>query len=52
MKFEVTIITTPEGKEMQLIQGTDSQGTIWTIPTDPANSDYQAFLAQLEAENN
>jgi hypothetical protein len=22
------------------------------IPTDPANSDYQAYLAQLEAENN
>jgi hypothetical protein len=28
---------------------TDPDGTVWFIPTDPANSDYQAYLASLEA---
>jgi hypothetical protein len=23
-------------------------GTVWAIPTDPANSDYQRYLAWLE----
>ena len=27
------------------IKRTDADGTIWWIPTDPANSDYQAYLA-------
>ena len=31
------------------IQRTDADGTIWSIPTDPANSDYQAYLTSLEA---
>jgi len=29
------------------IQRTDENGQIWFIPTDPANSDYQAYLAHL-----
>jgi hypothetical protein len=31
------------------ISRTDSDGRVWFIPTDPANSDYQAYLASLEA---
>ena len=30
------------------IKRTDEDGTIWWIPTDPANSDYQAYLASLD----
>jgi hypothetical protein len=26
------------------IKRTDSDGTIWWIPSDPANADYQAYL--------
>jgi len=26
---------------------TDEDGTVWSIPLDPANSDYQAYLATL-----
>jgi hypothetical protein len=29
---------------MVSIKRTDTDGTIWWIPTDPANSDYQAYL--------
>ena len=32
-----------------LIQRTNEDGSISFIPTDPANSDYQAYLASLEA---
>jgi len=31
-----------------MICRTDEDGTIWWIPTDPANSDYQAYLASQE----
>ena len=31
------------------IKATDENGNVWWIPTDPANSDYQAYLASLEA---
>jgi hypothetical protein len=33
-----------------MIKRTDNDGKIWWIPTDPANSDYQAYLASLEAD--
>ena len=26
------------------IQRTDLDGKVWSIPTDPANADYQAYL--------
>jgi hypothetical protein len=29
---------------------TDNDGKIWWIPLDPANSDYQAYLVSLEAD--
>ena len=28
---------------------TDLDGRVWVIPIDPANSDYQVYLASLEA---
>jgi len=31
------------------IKRTDADGQIWWIPTDPANSDYQAYLASQTA---
>jgi hypothetical protein len=31
------------------IEKTDNDGKIWSVPMDPANSDYQAYLASLEA---
>lgn len=34
---------------MNYIQRTDEDGKVWAIPNDPTNSDYQAYLASLEA---
>jgi hypothetical protein len=47
MKYEVIVLDLHNG-ETTIIQRTDEDGTVWGIPTDPANSDYQAYLAQLE----
>jgi hypothetical protein len=33
------------------IKRTDIDGSIWFIPTDPANSDYQEYLKWAEANN-
>ena len=33
------------------IQRTDTDGLIWFIPKDPANSDYQAYLAYVANGN-
>jgi hypothetical protein len=30
------------------IERKDADGKVWSIPTDPANSDYQAYLKSLE----
>jgi hypothetical protein len=32
------------------IKRTDPDGIVWFIPMDPANSDYQAYLASLEED--
>jgi hypothetical protein len=40
------IYITPSGSEY--IERTDEDGRVWNIPTDPANSDYQRYLAWLE----
>jgi hypothetical protein len=45
LKYE--IIETPFGGE--ILKRTDENGQEWFIPTDPANSDYQAYLKSLEA---
>lgn len=31
-----------------IIERTDEDGTVWSIPTDPANADYQAYLKSLD----
>ena len=35
----------------KVIKRTDEDGKVWFIPTDPANSDYQAYLATLVSES-
>lgn len=32
---------------LSVIQRTDEIGNVWFIPTDPSNSDYQAYLEHL-----
>ena len=32
-----------------MVKKTDSEGKVFWIPTDPANSDYAKYLASLEA---
>ena len=32
----------------QPLKRTGTDGIVWWIPTDPANSDYQAYLLSLE----
>lgn len=32
------------------IKRTDEDGLIWSIPTDPTNSDYQQYLAWLNGK--
>ena len=31
----------------EFVRRTDDDGSIWSIPIDPANSDYQAYLEHL-----
>ena len=47
MEYTYEIIETFSG---EVIKRTDSEGNEAFIPTDPANSDYQAYLAQLDQE--
>lgn len=42
MKPTYEVIETDFGNTV--IKRTDADGQIWWIPTDPANSDYQAYL--------
>ena len=49
MKTIYEVLT--EGTEpfvSQMIKKTDADGSVWIIPTDPANSDYQRYLKWLE----
>jgi hypothetical protein len=40
--------TTPFGQEYILL--TEEDGKVYSIPVDPANSDYQAYLNKDKAE--
>jgi hypothetical protein len=46
MKYTYEVIESEEGS---IVRRTDADGKEWWIPTDPANSDYQEYLASLEA---
>jgi hypothetical protein len=37
--------------QTKVLQRTDPDGKVWIIPTDPANSDYQAYLKSQEVTN-
>ena len=44
---EITVTTA--GTDSKILKRIDEDGSIWWIPMDEANSDYQAYLASLEA---
>jgi hypothetical protein len=46
MEYTYEVIESEEGS---VVKRTDPDGKEWWIPTDPANSDYQEYLASLEA---
>lgn len=43
-------ITVDELTKAKTILKTDTDGKVWAIPPDPANSDYQAYLNKDKAE--
>jgi hypothetical protein len=47
MEYTYEVIENYNG---QVIKRTDEDGNKAFIPTDPANTDYQAYLAQLDQE--
>jgi hypothetical protein len=49
MNSKYIVINNPYGEAS--IRFTNNDGIVWSIPTDPANSDYQAYLAWV-AEGN
>ncbi len=36
-------------QEINSVFRTDDNGQVWSIPFDPANTDYQAYLKWIEA---
>jgi hypothetical protein len=48
MEYLYEAITTESGAEV--IKRTDADGKEVWIPTDPANSDYAAYLAWLDSQ--
>lgn len=47
VKYELT----KNSYDEDVVIRTEEDGTIWWIPTDPANSDYQKYLASLDEAN-
>jgi hypothetical protein len=47
--YEINTFINTNEESVTNIFRTDEAGHTVTIPTDPANSDYQAYLASLEA---
>ena len=48
--MEKVIYEPIENETGSYVKKTDPDGTIWSVPIDPANSDYQAYLNKDEAE--
>lgn len=48
----VEVLEEIEGEvfDKSYVKYTDPDGMIWTIPNDPKNPDYQAYLLSLEEE--
>ncbi len=42
--FEINVL----GEQVTVIQGFASDGTIWNIPADDANSDYRQYLIDTD----
>ena len=50
-KFEVNDLVDSFGATVKVIQKIEDDGTVWVVPNDPANSDYQAYLATLPSNS-
>jgi len=51
MEYTYSIPTNANGEpSTTMICRTDADGLVWSIPTDPGNSDYQAYLASQTAQ--
>ena len=48
MNYELKEIFISEEESMLCIFRHDEDGTVWYIPADEANVDYQAYLAWVE----
>ena len=49
--FNLLETTDSFGNPDTLIQKIDDDGTVWAVPKDPANSDYQAYLNKDNPDN-
>ena len=47
MRYEIQKTIWANGEEITIILGFQENGVVLNIPTDPANSDYQAYLEHL-----
>jgi hypothetical protein len=47
-RFQIRTYENYSGEGQDIVKISDD-GTEWLVPLDPANSDYQEYLASLEA---
>jgi hypothetical protein len=50
--FNLLETTDSFGNPDTLVQKIDDNGSVWAVPKDPANSDYQAYLASIAEDTN